>query len=90
MRIVLPSPAEALPAIYGNNRQKKMQRLKLTWIETGGPPVKQPTQRSFGTRLIARLADQMHGSARLKYEPGGLVYELDAPLGTDSNASPAT
>jgi two-component sensor histidine kinase len=56
------------------------QRLKLTWVETGGPAVEKPTQRSFGTRLIGRLADQLHGKAVLKYEPAGLIYELDAPL----------
>lgn len=56
------------------------QRLKLTWTETGGPAVEKPTQPSFGTRLIGRLADQLHGSARLKYEPTGLVYELEVPL----------
>lgn len=58
----------------------KSQRLRLTWTETGGPAVQKPTQQSFGTRLITRLADQLHGSVRLRYEPAGFVYELDAPL----------
>jgi two-component sensor histidine kinase len=57
-------------------------RFKLTWTEQGGPPVREPTRRSFGTRLIGRLADQLHGDVRLRYEPAGLVYELDAPLTT--------
>jgi two-component sensor histidine kinase len=68
----------------------KAQRLKLTWTESGGPAVEKPTQRSFGTRLIGRLADQLHGNVLLKYEPTGLVYELDAPLRTDANAAAAT
>ena len=55
-------------------------RLKLTWAESGGPVVREPTRRGFGTRLINRLADQLHGNARLRYEPGGVVYELDVPL----------
>jgi two-component sensor histidine kinase len=55
-------------------------RFKLRWIEQGGPEVQQPARRGFGTRLIARLADQLHGHAQLKYEPAGLVYELDIPL----------
>jgi two-component sensor histidine kinase len=58
----------------------KMQRLKLAWVESGGPAVAKPKQRSFGTRLIGRLADQIHGSAVPKYEPAGVIYELDAPL----------
>jgi PAS domain S-box-containing protein len=55
-------------------------RLKLTWTESGGPMVEEPTRASFGTRLINGLADQLHGKVRLRYEPVGLVYELDIPL----------
>ena len=56
------------------------KNLKLTWIERGGPPVSKPTRHSFGTRLIHRLAEQLRGQARLKYEPAGLAYELDVPV----------
>ena len=59
---------------------EKAQLFKLTWTEKGGPAVQQPTRRSFGTRLINRLADQLHGDVRLKYEPAGFAYELDIPL----------
>ena len=59
---------------------EKAQLFKLTWTEKGGPAVQEPTRRSFGTRLINRLADQLHGEARLRFEPAGLVYELDIPL----------
>jgi two-component sensor histidine kinase len=58
----------------------KALRLKLTWTESGGPVVREPTRPSFGTRLINGLADQLHGNVRLRYEPIGLVYELDIPL----------
>ena len=37
------------------------QRIKLIWTESGGPPVREPTRHSFGTRLINRLAEQLHG-----------------------------
>lgn len=59
---------------------EKAQRFKLTWTESGGPVVREPARRGFGTRLIGRLADQLHGDVRLRYEPAGAVYELDAPL----------
>jgi PAS domain S-box-containing protein len=59
---------------------EKAQRFKLTWTEKGGPTVQEPTRRSFGTRLINRLAEQLQGDARLRYEPAGMVYELDIPL----------
>ena len=48
---------------------EKAQRFKLTWTENGGPPVREPTRRSFGTRLINRLAEQLHGEARMNYRP---------------------
>ena len=50
---------------------EKAQRIKLTWTESGGPPVREPTRRSFGTRLINRLAEQLHGEVRMKYQPTG-------------------
>jgi len=56
------------------------QRFSLAWIEKGGPAVQEPTRRSFGTRLMGRLAEQLQGEVRLAYEPAGMVYELDVPL----------
>ncbi|POR47111.1 sensor histidine kinase [Bosea psychrotolerans] len=57
------------------------QKLGLTWTERGGPAVREPTRRSFGTRLLNRLAHQLQGEMRLEYKPTGVVYELDIPLG---------
>jgi two-component sensor histidine kinase len=56
------------------------QRFKLTWMERGGPVVRKPTRRSFGTRLINRLAVQLDGDVRLIYEPAGFVCEFDIPV----------
>lgn len=59
---------------------EKTQLFKLTWTENGGPAVQEPTRHGFGTRLISRLAEQLHGEVRLRYEPAGIVYELEIPL----------
>ncbi len=67
---------------------EKAQLFKLTWTEKGGPAVQEPMRHSFGTRLIGRLADQLHGEIRLRYEPAGVVYELEIPLPV-LQASPA-
>ena len=56
------------------------QRLRLTWIEQGGPPVQTPTRRSFGTRMMESLGQQLNGQVRLAYEPSGFVYSMDLPL----------
>ncbi|MEI9804590.1 MAG: sensor histidine kinase [Pseudolabrys sp.] len=59
---------------------EKAERFKLAWTESDGPAVEEPKRRSFGTRLINRLADQLHGEARLTYAPQGVAYQLDVPL----------
>ncbi|NJC05163.1 PAS domain S-box-containing protein [Sphingomonas kaistensis] len=56
-------------------------RLKLSWKESGGPPVAQPTKRGFGTRMIERgLAAELGGSVRIHYEPDGVRCDVDAPM----------
>lgn len=56
------------------------QRLRLAWTERGGPAVEPPTRRSFGTRMMESLGQQLNGQVRLAYEPSGFVYALDVPL----------
>jgi two-component sensor histidine kinase len=57
-----------------------LQRLQLTWTEIGGPPVDEPTRRSFGTRMMGSLGQQLNGEVQLKYMPQGFIYTLDVPL----------
>ena len=56
------------------------QRLRLTWTETGGPAVAAPTRRSFGTRMMGSLGQQLQGRVQLAYQPTGFVYVLNVPL----------
>jgi two-component sensor histidine kinase len=56
------------------------QRLRLTWTESGGPVVEAPTRRSFGTRMMDSLGQQLNGKVELEYRPTGFVYTLDVPL----------
>jgi two-component sensor histidine kinase len=56
------------------------QRLSLKWIETGGPHVYSPTRRSFGTRMMESLGQQLNGSVHLAYPPSGFTYTLDVPV----------
>lgn len=56
-------------------------RLRVAWCEQGGPPVSPPTRKGFGSRLLERgLAGELGGRVELRYEPGGLVCEIDAAL----------
>jgi two-component sensor histidine kinase/ActR/RegA family two-component response regulator len=58
------------------------QRLRLVWTESGGPEVEHPTRRSFGTRMMKSLGQQLNGQVQLAYEPSGFRYSLDVPLGS--------
>ncbi|MDB5546273.1 MAG: signal transduction histidine kinase [Hyphomicrobiales bacterium] len=64
-----------------------LERLRLVWSEEGGPSVKAPSRRSFGSRLIGSLGQQLSGSVELAYEARGFQYKLDVPL--SSVACPA-
>ena len=55
--------------------------LSLSWIETGGPRVNPPSRRSFGTRMMESLGQQLSGTVRLVYPPSGFTYMLDVPIG---------
>ncbi len=57
------------------------ERLDLIWIETGGPLVRAPTSRGFGTRsLMASVESQLGGRASFDWRPEGLVCRLVVPL----------
>lgn len=56
-------------------------RLSLIWEESGGPEVRAPERRGFGTRMIERgLAAELNGSVRIDFRPEGVVCTVDAPL----------
>ena len=55
--------------------------LDVSWIETGGPTVAEPTRKGFGSRLIERsLRGELKGSAAMDYRPEGLNCLLRARL----------
>lgn len=56
------------------------ERLSVKWQERGGPPVQPPTRRSFGTRMMESLGQQLGGEVQLAYQASGFIYSLDVPL----------
>jgi two-component sensor histidine kinase len=55
--------------------------LRIIWEESGGPPVKPPTVRGFGSRMIQNaLAEELRGEAQMDWRPTGLVCQIRAPL----------
>jgi two-component sensor histidine kinase len=56
-------------------------RLRLRWIESGGPPVTPPTHRGFGTSIIKNIiAGQLGGEVHFDWCDQGLTCEIALPL----------
>lgn len=54
--------------------------FRLTWSESGGPPVGLPTRTGFGTTILKNItARSLDGKVSLDYKPDGLVWEISAP-----------
>jgi diguanylate cyclase len=53
--------------------------LELSWREAGGPPVRPPSRRGFGSRLIGAMEVELAAQVELRYEPGGVSCTLRLP-----------
>lgn len=57
------------------------RELSLRWTECGGPPVRPPQRRGFGTMLIDRvLGPQAQAETQLTYDPSGVIFEMRSPI----------
>ncbi|GLQ21863.1 HWE histidine kinase domain-containing protein [Algimonas porphyrae] len=54
--------------------------LIIDWAETGGPPVKAPTRKGFGTTITERsIAYDLKGASTIDYAVTGLRARFDIP-----------
>ncbi len=54
--------------------------LQLDWTESGGPPVRPPSRRGFGTVLIERsIPFDLGGKSNVAYNPNGVTAEFRVP-----------
>jgi PAS domain S-box-containing protein len=75
----------ALSVAEGHVRVEWASRLDghlvLRWTETGGPPVKPPTRRGFGTTVMDRMVrGSLKGEIRLDWRAEGLACEIVLPM----------
>lgn len=55
--------------------------LELSWREEGGPPVRPPTRKGFGSRLLEKnLARELDGAAIIDYRPAGVACRVTCRL----------
>ncbi len=64
--------------------------LHIHWREKGGPPVKAPTRRGFGTTIIRRsIPHELGGEAEIFYRLGGVEAQFVIPAAYVSVRPPA-
>jgi PAS domain S-box-containing protein len=56
------------------------QRLRFVWQESGGPPVKPPEHKGFGSVLIERALQRELGGVQYDFDPGGVTCMLELKL----------
>ena len=62
-------------------KRRPARGLSLTWRESGGPEVSEPSEYGMGTRLIERsLAKVLDSEVKLRFDPGGVVAHIWMPL----------
>ena len=56
------------------------RRLHIRWTESGGPEVRPPSRRGFGSTVIERsIPYDLHGEAAVTYAPTGVVATFVVP-----------
>ena len=75
----LSAPGGRLSLTWKTDGPATDRRLRIAWIESGGPRVTPPTSKGFGTRLIERsLAFELDSTSCIRFEPDGVICEIDA------------
>jgi two-component system, chemotaxis family, CheB/CheR fusion protein len=60
------------------------QRLRLIWLERGGPAIQAPGPPGFGTNFVRRSVEyELQGTVELAFEPEGLRCTIEFPLTRD-------
>jgi len=71
----------SLKGRVGLTWQLQSDILTLHWVESGGPPIKTPSARSFGLKVIkASIEQQLGGQATFDWNPRGLRCDLAIAL----------
>jgi PAS domain S-box-containing protein len=53
------------------------------WQEQGGPPVRTPTEKGFGSAVLEQvMAEHFDVPPQIQFAPAGVIYELNGSLGT--------
>lgn len=80
----LSEPGGSLRVMWEVVGAPEPRKLRLRWVETGGP-APSPGPKGFGLTLIERgLSLELDGEAAIAFEPGGMVCTMDIPILDDN------
>ena len=78
----LSQPSGRIEIIWRIDESAEPAELVFEWRERGGPEVKPPPRKGFGTELLERtLAFEFKGQTGLAFEPAGLSCTITIPFG---------
>ncbi|HVF37421.1 MAG TPA: PAS domain S-box protein [Sphingomicrobium sp.] len=60
-------------------------RVRLDWVESGGPAVTQPEVEGFGSRLLRVTAKELDGDMTMEFAPEGFRWSLAFDLKRGAN-----
>lgn len=77
----LSIPSGKVEVGWGLSGRADARLFSMTWSEAGGPVVKPPTHKGFGTTVLERMVGQMgdQASVRFDFRPEGLIWTMSAP-----------
>ena len=80
----LSLPSGRVTVSWSVDQRDAERVLELRWTESGGPLVKAPERKGFGSTLLQRvLAQQCNADVDITYEAEGLHFRMVAPLPGD-------
>lgn len=77
----LASPDGRLDVTWGATRNGADRRLRIDWVEAGGPSVEPPRNRGFGLKYLERgITQELKGTVSIAFDPDGLRCSILVPL----------
>ena len=77
----LSVPSGRVEVRWQRRGDERRQALHLTWRESGGPIVRPPTRRGFGSTLVEQaLATEFRGEIEIAFPPEGVVCTMRLPV----------
>jgi hypothetical protein len=74
-------PRQGARSLRAHVRKRADGRLRLRWIDAGGPIVTPPSHRGFGTRIMENIiANQLKGEVHFDWRDQGLACEIALQL----------